>query len=328
MKIKNILVSQPAPAVVEKSPFYELIKKYNLNIEFSPLFKVEGTSVADFRKQRVDVLAHTAVIFTSRATIDNFFRVCEQARITIPETMKYFCIGEAIALYLQKYTIYRKRKIFFGQGTITDLAELIVKHGSEKYILPLVEPHKVEIPKALDKLKIKYDKLIIARTVSADLSNFDINKFDIAVFYSPSDIAVLNELKAKSEEIKPHIAIMGNGTAQAANNDGFKISVLAPTPEFPSITMALDSFIQKVNSNKEVDEIKVEKTDNVASILKVVQPKTKKRKTTTKSTKSSTTTKSTATKSATKSTTSKSTTTKTAAKKTTSTAAKKSDESK
>ncbi|MBR6496398.1 MAG: uroporphyrinogen-III synthase, partial [Rikenellaceae bacterium] len=178
------------------------------------------------------------------------------------------------------------------------------------------------------KLKIKYDKRIIARTVSADLSNFDINKFDIAVFYSPSDIAVLNELKAKCDEIKPHIAIMGNGTAQAANNDGFKISVLAPTPEFPSITMALDSFIQKVNSNKEVDEIKVEKTDNVASILKVVQPKTKKRKTTTKSsTKSSSTTKSSATKSAAKST-SKTTATKTAAKKTTSTAAKKSDESK
>jgi uroporphyrinogen-III synthase len=322
VKIKNILVSQPAPAVVEKSPFYELIKKYNLDIEFSPLFKVEGTSVADFRKQRVDVLAHTAVIFTSRATIDNFFRVCEQARITIPETMKYFCIGEAIALYLQKYTIYRKRKIFFGQGTITDLAELIVKHGSEKYILPLVEPHKVEIPKALDKLKIKYNKLIIAKTVSADLSTIDINKFDIAVCYSPSDIAVLSELKTKCEEIKPHIAIMGNGTAQAANAEGFKISVLAPTPEFPSITMALDSFIQKINTNKEVDEIKVEKTDNVASILKVVQPKTKKRKSTTKSSSS----KSSSTKSTTAKTSKSTTTAKTTAAKKSTT--KKSDETK
>lgn len=291
MKIKKILVSQPAPITVEKSPFYELIQKYNLEIEFTPFIKVEGTSVADFRKQRIDVLAHTAIIFTSRATIDNFFRVCEQARITIPETMKYFCIGEAIALYLQKYIVYRKRKIFFGQGTITDLAELIVKHGSEKYILPLVEPHKVEIPKALDKLKIKYSKLIIAHTVSTDLSNFDINKFDIAVFYSPSDISVLSELKSKCGEIKPHIAIMGNGTALAANNEGFKISVLAPTPEFPSITMALESFIQKVNANKEVDEIKVEKTDNLASILKVVQPKTKKRKSSTKTTKATKTTK-------------------------------------
>ncbi len=315
MKIKNILVSQPAPAMVEKSPFYELIQKYNLEIEFTPFIKIEGTSVADFRKQRIDVLAHTAVIFTSRATIDNFFRVCEQARITIPETMKYFCIGEAIALYLQKYIIYRKRKIFFGQGTITDLAELIVKHGNEKYILPLVEPHKVEIPKALDKLKIKYNKLIIAHTVSTDLSNFDINKFDIAVFYSPSDISVLSDLKSKCGEIKPHIAIMGNGTAMAANNEGFKISVLAPTPEFPSITMALESFIQKVNANKEIDEIKVEKTDNLASILKVVQPKTKKRKTTTKSTSTKSTmtksaaTKSNTTKAATKRTTKKSETT-------------------
>ena len=142
MKIKNILVSQPAPAVLDKSPFYEIIKKYNLVMDFNPFIRVVGVSLKEFRSQRVEILSHSAVIFTSRAMIDNFFRICEEARITVPESMKYFCNSEAVALYLQKYIVYRKRKIFFADSTFTNFMELIVKHKDENFLLTLTEPAK------------------------------------------------------------------------------------------------------------------------------------------------------------------------------------------
>lgn len=162
MKIKNVLVSQPAPVIAEKSPFHEIVLKHRVNVEFHPFIKLEGVSLKEFRSQRVDILAHTAVIFTSRVTIDNFFRICEEARVTIPETMKYFCNTEAIALYLQKYIVYRKRKIFFAEGTFSSLVELIAKHKDEKFLLTLSEPHKPEMPLAMEKMKLQFGKVILA----------------------------------------------------------------------------------------------------------------------------------------------------------------------
>ena len=191
MKVKKILVSQPAPAVAEKSPYHELVLKHRVDVRFHPFIKLEGVTLKEFRSQRVEILEHSAVIFTSRTTIDNFFRICEQARITIPEGMKYFCNTEAVALYLQKYIVYRKRKIFFADGTFSALVELIAKHKDEKFLLTLSEPHKPELPMALEKMKLRFDKVILARTVSADLSDVDIADYDLLVFYSPSEITSL-----------------------------------------------------------------------------------------------------------------------------------------
>ena len=193
MKVNNVLVSQPRPAVIEKAPFYELSKKHKVEIDYLPFIRIEGISLKEFRSQRVDILAHTAVIFTSRTTIDNFFRICEESRITVPETMKYICQTEAVALYLQKYIVYRKRKISFADGSFTNFIELIIKHKDEKFILTLSEPHKPELPEALTKLKMQFDPVILARTVASDLSHLDIKKFGLLALYSPSDVKAITE---------------------------------------------------------------------------------------------------------------------------------------
>lgn len=268
MKIKTILVSQPAPAALERSPFQELIAKYGVKIDFHPFIKVERVSVKEFRSQRIDILAHTAVIFTNRSSVDYFFQICEETRVSIPETMKYFCVSEAIALYLQKYIVYRKRKIFFGKGTFTDLMEQVVKHKDEKFLLPLPDPHKPEIPATMDKLKLKYSKVIMSRTVSADVDSVDVDSYDIVVFYSPIE---MQTLQAKCPELAngTMIATFGNGTAVAAVESGYKVSVLAPTPESPSMVGALDKFIQKINAGEAVEEIEVKKEVADISHLKV-----------------------------------------------------------
>lgn len=170
MRIKTILVSQPKPQT-EKSPYFDLAEKYNLKIDFRPFIQVEGVSTKEFRQERINILDHTAVIFTSRTAIDHFFRVCEELRITVPDDMKYFCISESTAFYLQKYIVYRKRKIFFGEKRFEELMDIIVKHKSEKFLIPLSDIHKQSIPALLDKNKIKYTKAILYRTVSSDLSD-------------------------------------------------------------------------------------------------------------------------------------------------------------
>jgi uroporphyrinogen-III synthase len=185
-KIKSLLVSQPAPSVVEKSPFYELIQKFNLAVNYTPFIHIEGVNAKEFRGQRVGILDHTAVIFTNRTTVDHFFRICEETRVEVPESLKYICQTEAIALYLQKYIVYRKRKISFADGSFTGLMELVLRHRDEKILLTLSEPHKPEIPATLEKLKVKFDRAILARTVSSDLAEVKIGDYQIAVMYSPS----------------------------------------------------------------------------------------------------------------------------------------------
>ena len=277
MKIKNILISQPAPATLERSPFQEIAAKYNVSLDFHPFIKVERVSVKEFRSQRVDILDHTAVIFTNRSSVDHFFQICEETRVSIPETMKYFCVTEAIALYLQKYIVYRKRKIFFGKATFADLIDQIMKHSGEKFFLPLPDPHKPEIPETLDKLKVKYTKVIMSRTVSADVSSVNLDNYDIVVFYSPIEISTLKSVKPETK-CNLKIATFGNGTAVAAVDSGYKVSVIAPTPDCPSMVNALDKFIKKYNAGEKIEDVVIEKKSMDIPQLKTDSKSVKKAK--------------------------------------------------
>ncbi|MDR2936560.1 MAG: uroporphyrinogen-III synthase, partial [Rikenellaceae bacterium] len=220
MKVKSILISQPAPGAQKRSPFEEVVSKYNIKVDFHPFIKVEPVSVKEFRSQRIEILAHSAVIFTNRSSIDHFFHICGETRTTVPETMKYFCVTEAIALYLQKYIVYRKRKIFFGKSTFPELMEVVLKHKDEHFLLPLPDSHKPEIPKTLDKLRIKYGKVILSHTVSADTAGIDLTKYDIVALYSPSDVATLTGNFPGAVNGRPLIAAFGNGTAIAVQEAG------------------------------------------------------------------------------------------------------------
>ena len=249
LKVKRILVSQPAPAS-DKSPFSELTSKHKIEIDFRPFVTIEGVTVKEFRAQRVDVLAHTAVVFTSRKTIDQFFRLCEECRIAVPEDMKYFCVTEAIALYLQKYIVYRKRKISFADGSFTSLVELIIKHKEEKFLLALSEPHKPELPETLAKLKLPVDPVILARTVSGDLDDVVPADYDVLALYSPMDVRTLVE-KFGTEQL-PAIAVFGEGTLRAALDAGITVLANAPTSEAPSMAKALDIYIHKAEAGEEI----------------------------------------------------------------------------
>lgn len=271
MKIKNILISQPAPAVVEKSPFYEIIKKYNAKIDYRPFIKVVGVSLKEFRSQRVEILDHSAVVFSNRLTVDSFFRLCEEARITVPETMKYFCNTEAIALYLQKYIVYRKRKIFFADGKFDSFMELILKHKEEKFLLTLTEPNNGEIPDTMEKLKLDFSRVVLAKTVSADLEGVDPSVYDLLVFYSPSEISTL--VSTFGTENLPPVATFGTGTASAAANVNLKLGTMAPTPEAPSMAKAVDIYINLVNSGREPAPIVVNGGGKAEEFLKSQQGK-------------------------------------------------------
>ena len=246
--ISKILVAQPAPPIVEKSPFYELSQRLGVEIEYNPLIKVIGVTPKEFRSQRINILDHTAVIFTSRTTIDSFFHICEDARITVPETMKYICSTESIALYLQKYIVYRKRKISFADGSFQGLVELIVKNKSEKMLLSLSEPHKPEIPEALARLNINHTPIILARTVATDISAEKLKEYDLVLLYSPWDV------KSICEKM-PAIATFGEGTLKLAVENGIHVKANAPTPMAPSLAKAVDIYIQDVRKGKAIEDI-------------------------------------------------------------------------
>ncbi len=251
--MKKVLVSQPKPAIIEKSPFYELSQKYSIEVAYKPFIRVVGVSLKEFRAQRVEILDHTAVIFTSRTTVDSFFHICEEARITVPETMKYICQTEAVALYLQKYIVYRKRKIFFADGSFTSLIELIIKHKEEKMMLALSEPHKPELPETLAKLKLAVDPVVLARTVSADLEEINLGDYDLLALYSPSDVKALVE-KFGTEHF-PAIAVFGEGTLRAALDSGITVKANAPTPVAPSMAKAIDIYITKVRKGETIEPV-------------------------------------------------------------------------
>lgn len=249
MKIKKILVSQPKPATA-KSPYFDLADKTNVQVDFRPFIQVEGVSSKEFRQTRIQILDHTAVIFTSRTAIDHFFRICQELRITVPDTMKYFCISEATAFYLQKYIVYRKRKIFYGTGVFSNLVELMKKHKDDKYLVPLSHIHKQEIPQLLDKGGYDYTKAILYRTVSSDLSDLKDVNYDILVFFSPSGIKSLKQNFPDFEQNETKIACFGPTTANAVREAGLRLDIEAPTAQAPSMTMALEQYIKKYNKVK------------------------------------------------------------------------------
>lgn len=248
-RIKKILVSQPKPES-DKSPYFELAEKNNVKIDFRPFIQVEGISVKEFRQTRIDLLAHTAVIFTSKHAIDNYFRMAEEMRITIPDSMKYFCKSESTAYYLQKYIVYRKRKIFFSSiGKFPDLMENILKHKNENFLVPLSNTHKEEIPKTLKEQGIKFTQAILYKTISSDLSDLAEVNYDILVFYSPSGIKSLFQNFPDFKQKDTKIASWGTNTAEAVEEAGLRIDIKAPLPDAPSMTMAIDKFIKDFNKN-------------------------------------------------------------------------------
>ncbi|MFW5754471.1 MAG: uroporphyrinogen-III synthase [Marinilabiliaceae bacterium] len=246
MKIKKILVSQPKPST-EKSPYFDLSEKNNVKIDFRPFIQVEGVTSKEFRKQKINILDHTAVVFTSRTAIDHFFRICEETRVTVPDDMKYFCVSEATAFYLQKYIVYRKRKIFHSTGKFPDLVEVIKKHKQEKFLVPLSDIHKPEIPNLLTKAKIKFTKAILYRTVSSDLSDLKDIDYDVLVFFSPSGIKSLLQNFPDFEQKDTLIASFGPATAKAVKDAGLRLDIQAPMPQAPSMSAALEMYIKKHN---------------------------------------------------------------------------------
>ena len=272
MKISKILVSQPRPAVIEKSPFYEFSQTHELNIDYKPLIRVVGVSLKEFRAQRTEILDHTTMIFSSRTTIDSFFRICEEARITVPETMKYICNTEAVALYLQKYIVYRKRKISFADGTFNSLVELIVKHKDEKFMLALTEPFKPELPETLAKLKLSVSPVVFARTVSADMSDLHPEEYDII---SPNDVKALTE-NFDIEKL-PVVATFGEATLRAAKEAGLKVKASAPSPEAPSMVKALDIYCTKMEEGVAIDDAVVKEDKDKEEFIRAQQSKLQKK---------------------------------------------------
>ena len=247
MKIKKVLVSQPRPAS-EKSPYYDIAEKYGVDIDFRPFIKIESLSPKEFRQQKVSILDYTAVIFTSRHAIDHFFSLCTEMRVVIPETMKYFCVTEAIALYIQKYVQYRKRKIFFGAtGKFDDLVPAIVKHKTEKYLVPMSDVHSDEIKNVLDKCKVQHKEVVMYRTVSNDFTPNEAFDYDMLVLFSPAGVSSLKKNFPDFEQKEIKIGTFGSTTAQAVRDAGLRLDLEAPTVQAPSMTAALDLFIKENN---------------------------------------------------------------------------------
>lgn len=245
LKVKKILVSQPEPANPEKSPYSELASKYKLDVDFNKFITVEGIKAKEFRQDRVKILDFTAVILTSRQAVDHFFRISKEMRVEIPDSMKYFCISESTAYYLQKYVQYRKRKIFHGKQNFNDLMEIIKKHKTESYLLPCSEVHKKELPNLLEKNKIKFSKAVIYRTKAADLSHLKIDSYDMLVFFSPSGVKSLFDNFPDFKQNSTLIAGFGPATAKAVKESGLKMNINAPTKTAPSMTMAIEQYLEK-----------------------------------------------------------------------------------
>ena len=249
MAIKTILVSQPKPEG-EKSPYFDLAEKYKLKIDFRPFIKVEGVDAKEFRAQRVNIAEHTAIILTSKVAVDHFFRIAEETRFEVPDTMKYFCISEAVALYLQKYVTYRKRKIFFGKQTIDDLVEVMKKHKTEKFLLPCTDILRDIIPITLEQHGIPFTKVILYRTVAADLSDLEDVYYDMLVFFSPGGIESLLKNFPDFKQNSTVIAAFGPTTANAVMKNNLRLDVHAPHPKAPSMVGAIELFIKEQAKKK------------------------------------------------------------------------------
>lgn len=243
LAIKTILVSQPKPEG-EKSPYFDLAEKYKLKIDFRPFIHVEGIGAQEFRQQKVNIAEHTAIILTSRTAVDHFFRIAEEMRYDVPDTMKYFCISEAVAFYLQKYVTYRKRKIFYGKQTIEELVDLMKKHKNEKFLLPCTDILRDKIPLTLEEHNINFTKAVLYRTVASDLSDLEDVKYDMLVFFSPGGIESLFKNFPNFVQNGTIIAAFGPTTANAVIKNNLRLDVHAPQPNAPSMTGAIELFVK------------------------------------------------------------------------------------
>ncbi|TVQ76744.1 MAG: uroporphyrinogen-III synthase [Flavobacteriales bacterium] len=247
MKVKTILVSQPEPSGDVKSPYEELANKQKVKIDFRPFIHVEGVDATEFRKDKINIPDFSAIIFTSKNSIDYFFNMCDEIRYEVPIDLKYFCVSEAIAFYLQKYVVFRKRKIYFGKLTFQDLIPTLKKHKTEKFLLPTSDILKPDVPTLLDSIKINYTRAILYRTVCSDLSDLEDVKYDMLVFFSPLGIKSLFENFPDFVQGETRIAAFGATTHKAIAEAGLRLDIPAPTPEFPSMTMALEDYIKNAN---------------------------------------------------------------------------------
>ena len=247
--IKKILVSQPKPSS-DKSPYYDIAKESDVELVFRPFIKVEGLTAKEFRQQKINILDHSAVVFTSRHAIDHFFRLAKEMRVNIPETMKYFCVTETIALYIQKYVQYRKRKVFFGTtGKIQDLVPTMAKHKTERYLVPLSDVHNDDVKNQLDEKKLQHTECYMYRTVSNDFSEEEVKNFDydMLIFFSPTGIEALTKNFPNFDQGDIRIGTFGPSTAKAVKENGLRLDLQAPSAEYPSMTGALKAYLKAQN---------------------------------------------------------------------------------
>ena len=249
MKVKTILVSQPEPKI-ENSPYFDLQEKQKVKIDFRPFIHVEGVSAKEIRLQKVDINNYTAIILTSRNSVDHFFRVAEEMRFKVPDTMKYFCQSEAVAFYLQKYVVYRKRKIYVGKRSFSELSPLIKKYKDEKFLLPNTDKVKPEVSETMNALGVNWKLATFYKTVISDLTDLADVYYDILVFFSPSGIDSLFHNFPDFQQNDTRIAVFGDTTIKAVEEKGLRVDIAAPTKETPSMTMALEKYIDKVNKAK------------------------------------------------------------------------------
>ncbi len=244
---KRILVSQPKPAT-DKSPYFDIEKVYDVECVFRPFFKVEGVTAKEFRQQRINLLDYTAVVFTSQNAIDHFFSIAKQLRVTMPETMKYFCTIEKIALYLQKYILYRKRKVFFGNtGKLDDLAASFAKHKTERYLVPLSSVHNGDVKRLLDKCELNHTECTMFRTVSNDFTQEEKDAFnyDMLLFFSPTGVKALKKNFPDFTQGDIRIGAFGVATAKTVGEEGLRLDFQAPSPKCPSMTSALSAYLKE-----------------------------------------------------------------------------------
>lgn len=247
LRVRSVLISQPKPET-DKSPYFDLAQKFNLKLEFRPFIQVDVIDSREFRKQRIDLNEFTAVIFTSRNAIDHYFHICEEMRVKVSQEMKYFCVSEAIALYLQKYVQYRKRKVFFGDGAMKTIMTYLNKHkDNEKFLLPCSDIRKADLPEFLKKNKFDYTEAIFYHTVASDLSDLKELTFDMIVFFSPVGVKSLFHNFPNFKQENTRIAAFGPATCKAVVDAGLRLDVKAPVPQAPSMSMAIERYLKELN---------------------------------------------------------------------------------
>lgn len=249
LKVKTILVSQPEPKV-ENSPYHEIQQKHKVKIDFRPFIHVEGVSAKDIRAQKIDLSHYNAIILTSKNSVDHFFRVAEEMRYKVPEDLRYFCQSEAVAYYLQKYVVYRKRKIYVGQKDFADMTSLFKKYKDEKYLLPASDQLNADVPQTLNSLKLDWTQGVFYKTVMSDLSDLADVYYDILAFFSPTGIKSLFKNFPDFQQNNTRIAVFGSTTQKEALENGLRVDIMAPSPEAPSMTMALEKYLVEVNKAK------------------------------------------------------------------------------